>query len=118
MSCTQILFVCHTVREENDMTDGPARVDSGISNDSQPRVNALSLASVVLAAVAVVGFAFGGVAVLAVFAVGAGHLALQQIKVHPQRGAVLAYLGLGVSYSMAAYALVSGAFYAIALSQQ
>jgi hypothetical protein len=73
---------------------------------SQPRVNTLSILSIVLAAVAVAGSVFGGTFVLAVFAVGAGHVALQQIKVRGERGAILAHIGIGISYLIATFALV------------
>ena len=43
---------------------------------------------------------------LAVFAVGAGHVALQQIKVRGERGAILAHIGIGISYLIATFALV------------
>jgi len=72
---------------------------------SQPRVNTLSIVSIVLAAVAVAGCVFGAF-VLAVFPVGAGHVALQQIKVRGERGAMLAYIGIGISYLIATLALV------------
>lgn len=100
------------------MTADTAPVDASIPNDSQPRTNAFALASIVLAGVAVIGFASGGAASLAVFAVGAGHLALQQIKMRGERGVILAYLGLGVSYLIAGYALISTVYYAIMLAAQ
>lgn len=95
-----------------------ARVGSSHPSDLEPKTNALSVASVVLAGMAMVGFVFEGAAVLAVFAVGAGHMALQQIKVRGERGTGLAYLSLGVSYAMAAYALISSIYFAFVLSQQ
>lgn len=83
------------------------RLGTSAPSVSQPRVNTLSIASIVFAAVVVVGFFSVGAAVLAVFAVGAGHVALQQIKVRGERGAILAYIGLGISYLIATYALVA-----------
>lgn len=88
------------------MTAAASRSDTSAPSVSQPRVNTLSIVSVVFVAVAVVGFFSVGAAVLAVFAVGAGHVALQQIKVRGERGAMLAYIGLGISYLIATYALV------------
>src|ERR1035437_1865813 len=75
---------------------------------SQPRVNTLSIVSLVLAAVAVWGFflAREPVPSATVFAVGAGHVALHQIKVRGERGAILAYIGLGISYLIATYDVV------------
>ena len=88
------------------MTADASRSDTSAPSVSQPRVNTLSIVSVVTVAVAVAGFLFGGAAVLAVFAVGAGNVALQQIKTRGERGAILAYIGLGISYLIATYALV------------
>jgi hypothetical protein len=45
------------------------------------------------------------VVVIAVFAVGAGHVSLQQIMARHERGAILAYVALGVSYVIATLAL-------------
>ena len=75
---------------------------------SHPRVNTLSIVSLVLVAVAVWGFflAREPVPAATVFAVGAGHVALQQIKVRGERGAILAYIGLGISYPIATYDVV------------
>jgi len=71
-------------------------------------VNVLSIVSLILAAVAVWGFflAREPVPSATVFAVGAGHVALRQIKVRGERGAILAYTGLGVSYLIATYDVV------------
>jgi hypothetical protein len=77
---------------------------------SQPGVNTLSIVSIVLVAVALAGSVFGGTFVLAVFAVGAGHVALQQIKVRGERGAILAYIGIGISYLIATFALVDSVY--------
>ncbi len=78
---------------------------------SQPRVNTLSIVSLVLVAVAVYGFFGLREPVLAVFAVGAGHVALQQIKVRSERGAILAYIGLGISYLIATYDVVKFVYF-------
>lgn len=92
------------------MTADASRSDTSAPSVSQPRVNTLSVVSIVFVAVAVAGSLFGGAAVLAVFAVGAGHVALQQIKVRGERGAILAYVGLGISYLIATYALVASVY--------
>lgn len=95
-----------------------SRIDSSAPTVSQPKVNTLSIVSIVLVAVAVAGSVFGGGAVLFVFAVGAGHVALQQIKVRGERCAILAYLALGISYLIATYALVSSVYLRIVYIQQ
>ena len=71
-------------------------------------MNTLSIVSLVLVTVAVWGFFLAREPVPAptVFAVGAGHVALQQIKVRGERGAILAYVGLGISYLIATYDVV------------
>jgi len=100
------VLVTPTLPEGQHVTADASRSDTSAPSVSQPRVNTLSIVSVVTVAVAVAGFLFGGAAVLAVFAVGAGHVALQQIKTRGERGAILAYIGLGISYLIATYALV------------
>ena len=93
----------------NQGTRSAASVPS-VPSVPQPRVNTLSIVSIVLAAVAVAGSVFGGTFVLAVFAVGAGHVALQQIKVRGERGAMLAYIGIDISYLIATFALVDSVY--------
>ncbi len=82
------------------------------------KINVLTLVATVLAGIASASFFGLGIAVPAVFAVGAGHVALNQIKQRGERGAVLAYLALVVGYGMAIYALVSSAYFWIALVSQ
>jgi len=95
---------------------------------SQPKVNTLSIVSIVLVVVAVTSLAvtdtvlrswapmFSGITVLAVPAVGAGHVALLQIKMRRERGAFLAFIALGICYLFAAYELFSGVFAGIVLA--
>ncbi len=52
----------------------------------------------------VVGTIFAGFTVLAIPAVGAGHVALQQVRARRERGAILAYVALGICYLFATYA--------------
>jgi Domain of unknown function (DUF4190) len=94
---------------DNKAHKGPR---SGVRAPSvpQPRVNTLSIVSIVLVVVALAGSVFGGTFVLAVFAVGAGHVALQQINERGQRGAILAYIGIGISYLIAVFALVDSVY--------
>jgi hypothetical protein len=93
-----------------DKANQGTRSAASVPSVPQPRVNTLSIVSIVLAAVAVAGSVFGGTFVLAVFAVGAGHVALQQIKVRGERGAILAYIGIGISYLIATFALVDSVY--------
>ncbi|WP_374114830.1 DUF4190 domain-containing protein [Pseudarthrobacter sp. R1] len=71
------------------------------------RLNKLALAAIVCAVIAASGFWVFGVAVLAVFAVGAGHVALNQIQLRGERGKGLAIAALAVGYGIATLALVS-----------
>jgi hypothetical protein len=86
------------------------------------QVNTLSIVSIVLVAAATMGIAmrtsswgpiFWGFTVLVIPAVGAGHVALQQIKMRRESGAILAYIALGICYLFAAYELVSSVYYGI-----
>ncbi|GAA4424995.1 hypothetical protein GCM10023169_22220 [Georgenia halophila] len=64
------------------------------------------MASLAITVVALLArFGFGSVA-LAMFAVGAGHVALRQINERQERGAILAYISLAVCYLMASWILV------------
>jgi hypothetical protein len=104
------------------MSADTSRVDSSEPRVSQAEVNTLSIVSIVLVAAATMGIAmrtwswgpiFAGFTVLVIPAVGAGHVALQQIKVRRERGAILAYIALGICYLFATYALVSSVYYGI-----
>lgn len=63
-------------------------------------VNKWSVASLVLAAVCLVALVFTGVTLVAVFAVGAGHIALGQIRERGGRGRVLARVALSIGYAI------------------
>ena len=73
-------------------------------------LNRMAVVAIVCAALALAGTLVAGLAVIAVFAVGAGHVALRQIDAEQQRGAVLAKVALVVAYGIAAVALVQGLF--------
>lgn len=77
------------------------------------RYNRLAIAAVALAGLAAVGTVLAGVAVLAAFAVGAGHVALNQIKLRNERGRGLATASLAVGYAIAAAALISSIYFAV-----
>jgi uncharacterized membrane protein (DUF485 family) len=70
------------------------------------QVNGFSVVAIALALFALVATVYFGLAIIAVFAVGAGHLALQQIKARKQRGVELAYTALGISYVLTLYIVV------------
>jgi len=70
-------------------------------------LNKLAVTAIVLAVIAASGFWVFGVAVLAVFAVGAGHVALNQIQLRGERGKGLAVAALAVGYGIATLALIS-----------
>ena len=55
---------------------------------------------------AVAGFIAGGFSVLAVFAVGAGHVALNQINREGGQGSQLARASLAVGYAIAIFGLL------------
>lgn len=76
----------------------PVRTENG-------QLNKLSVAAIVLAAIAASGLLLSGVGVLAVFAVGAGHVSLNQITARGERGRLLAIVALAVGYAVATLAL-------------
>ncbi len=78
----------------------PARTSSG-------GLNKLAIAAIVFAVIAASGFWVFGVAVLVVFAVGAGHVALNQIQLKDERGKGLAIAALAVGYGIATLALIN-----------
>lgn len=82
------------------------RADAVTPKVSQPKVNTLAMVSVALVVVATASMFIGGGAVVFVFAVGPAHVALRQIKARRERGAILAFITLGISYAFALYALL------------
>jgi hypothetical protein len=81
-------------------------------------INRLALVSITCAAIGVVGLVLVGMTALEVFAVGSGHVALQQIKARHERGATLAYIALGVSYLTATLALFGAIYLEVGLGLQ
>ena len=67
----------------------------------------MAVAAIVFAVVAASGFWIFGVAVLAVFAVGSGHVALNQIHLGDERGKGPAIAARAVGYGIATLALIS-----------
>ena len=111
------------------MTTAGGTSDSSEPSVSLPKLNTQAIVSIVLVVVAAMGIVvgsrswswgifFGGPIVLAIPAVGAGHAALQQIKVRRERGAILTYVALGICYLFATYALVSSVFTGIVYLRQ
>lgn len=68
------------------------------------RLNRLAVTAIILAAVAAAGFILS-MGVLAAFAVGAGHVALNQIGQSGERGRGLAIAALGIGYAIATWGL-------------
>lgn len=66
----------------------------------------MAVAAAILALVSLLGVVIGGLAALSTFAVGAAHVALQQLRARGERGAFLAYAALIIGYAAAAYALL------------
>jgi coenzyme F420-reducing hydrogenase beta subunit len=93
------------------MTDDTTQVKS----EALTKVNRLAVVSIICAAIALAGTFRVGVVVIAVFAVGAGHVSLQQINARHERGAILAYIALGVSYLIATVALFQALYFALAV---
>jgi len=89
----------------------PARTETG-------QLNKLSMAAIFLAAIAASGLWLFGVGVLAVFAVGAGHVSLNQIKLRGERGRSLAIVALAMGYAIATLALFSTLSYFPPVVQQ
>ncbi|MEV8145933.1 DUF4190 domain-containing protein [Specibacter sp. NPDC078709] len=81
-------------------------------------LNKLAVAAVILAVIAFSGLWLLGIGVLAVFAVGAGHVSLEQIRRTGERGRWLAIGALCISYALATWALFSALTYIPALFQQ
>lgn len=81
-------------------------------------LNKLAIAAIVFAVIAASGFWVFGVAVLAVFAVGAGHVALSQIQLRHERGKGLAIAALAVGYGIATLALINTVGYIPSVVQQ
>jgi hypothetical protein len=69
-------------------------------NTETTTFNRSAIAATVLAAVAVLGMFLSGIGGLAVFAVGAGHVAINQINAKGGRGKELAITALALGYGI------------------
>ena len=85
---------------------------TSVAPTATARLNPLAPVALACSVLAVAGTLWGGFAVLAAFGVGAGHVALQQIRDRGEKGAPLALAGLGIGYAIAAFALASALFFA------
>ena len=85
---------------------------SAIQTHRRTRYNRLAILSLFFAVLAAAGTVFMGVAVIAVFAVGAGHVSLNQIRRRGERGRGLAVTALAIGYAIAAFALISALSFA------
>lgn len=74
---------------------------------STNRLNRLSVAAIIFAVIAASGIWIFGTAVVAVFAVGSGHMALSQIRLNGERGRGLAVAALAIGYGIATFALIN-----------
>lgn len=94
------------LRLDSVHTDKAGGTTPGVpSRTKTARLNKSAVAAIVLAGMAVLGF-FLSVGVLAVFAVGAGHVALNQIRLKGERGRALAIAALGIGYAIATLTLL------------
>ncbi len=82
------------------------------------QTNKLAVGALILAVISASGVWFFGVAVLAVFAVGAGHVSLAQIKEKKEKGRIIALMALGIGYGLATWALVTTLSYVSVAVQQ
>ena len=80
------------------------------------RYNRMAITALVLAAVAAAGFVLMGLSVVAVFAVGAGHVALNQTARRREKGRGLAIAALAVGYSIAVFGLLSAVWFVSGLA--
>ncbi|WP_416403498.1 DUF4190 domain-containing protein [Arthrobacter sp. LFS091] len=78
---------------------------------TQP-INRQALVAAAMAVVALVGLFFAGMAVIAVFVVGAGHVALNQIQQRSERGRAFAIGALVVGYGIGILSLASALIFA------
>ena len=88
----------------------PTRAETG-------QLNKLAVAAIIFAILAAAAIWLLGISGLAVFAVGAGHVSLNQIKLKSQRGRWLAMAALAIGYATAILALISALRYIPALLQ-
>jgi hypothetical protein len=81
-------------------------MDDGTATRTTQGVDLLAVSSLLLALMALLGFVGTGTSVLAVFAVGSGHVALQRTIRSGARGRYLALAALVIGYSIGVWALL------------
>jgi hypothetical protein len=81
-----------------------------------PKTNPLSIAALALATVALVGMVVLGAVAIAIFTVGAGHLALQQISKRGERGRTLAVVSLLIGYGIGLYVILDSIYFWISFA--
>ena len=80
---------------------------NGTQASASLRVNRLSIIALCLAIAEIPALIFLGGTGLAVFAVGTGHVALNQIKTRNEQGAKAAILALALGYAVALFGVFS-----------
>ena len=85
---------------------------------STTRLNRLAVAAIIFSIIAATGVWVLGTAVVAVFAVGAGHTSLNQIKSTGERGRALALTALAIGYGIATFALINTLLFVPSAIQQ
>ncbi|WP_285244253.1 hypothetical protein [Pseudarthrobacter sp. fls2-241-R2A-127] len=80
------------------------------------KVNGMSVVSLACAVVAVAGLVFMGLALLAVFAVGAGHVALHRIEKDGSRGRLAAMSALALGYAVGVFGLATSLWLVFSLA--
>ena len=78
-------------------------------------VEPMAVVSVACAVLAAAGMYLMGMAVLAVFAVGAGHVALHRIEKRGSTGRLAALAGLSIGYAIGVFALAYTAWALVSL---
>lgn len=71
------------------------------------KVSGMAVVSLACAVLAAAGLLFMGMAVLAVFAVGAGHVALHRIEKDASRGRLAAMSALALGYAVGVFGLAT-----------
>lgn len=89
--------------------------EAGQTAHSSARLEPLAPVALACSLIGLAGMVGFGVAVLVVFGVGAGHMALRRIERHDERGAGLAYAAIAIGYVVGLWALVSLLYFAVRL---
>lgn len=81
-------------------------------------VNRTAIVAAAMAVLAIVGLFFAGMAAIAIFVVGAGHVALNQIQQRGERGRGFALAALAVGYGIGVLSLGSALIFAFTSAAQ